>query len=152
MNDMAFSSMGKTTDETADISSSSRSSCSISGSVTLSRPEAVRPLVRRDGEPVFDEPWQAQVMALAFTLMEQGAFTNALWSDTLGAELEAASARGEPDTSDTYYRCALGALESLLAGSYAIPAPTLDERTERWRQAYLDTPHGQPVELPTTKS
>ena len=118
----------------------------------MSLPEGVTPLARSDGSPVFDEPWQAQVMALAFTLMEQGAFSNASWSDTLGAELKAASGRGEPDTPDTYYRCALAALESLLAGSDAIPAPTLDERTEMWRQAYLDTPHGQPVELPDRKS
>jgi nitrile hydratase accessory protein len=113
----------------------------------LSLPEPGAPLARRDGEPVFDEPWQAQVMALAFTLMEQGAFTNALWSDTLGAQLKAAAARGRPDTPDTYYQCALAALESLLASSEAVPRPALDERTETWRQAYLNTPHGEPVKI-----
>jgi nitrile hydratase accessory protein len=113
----------------------------------LSLPELGAPLARNDGEPVFDEPWQAQVMAMAFTLMEQGTFTNAVWSEILGAKLKAASSEGKPDTPDTYYQCALATLESLLNSSDAIPAPTLDERTETWRLAYLDTPHGEPVTI-----
>ncbi len=113
----------------------------------MSLPEQGAPLARRDDEPVFDEPWQAQVMALAFTLIEQGAFTNARWSDTLGAELKAAAGRGTADTPDTYYQCALAALESLLAGSEAVLQSALDERTEAWRQAYLNTPHGEPVTI-----
>jgi nitrile hydratase accessory protein len=113
----------------------------------LSLPEQGAPLARNDGEPVFDEPWQAQVMALAFTLMEQGTFTNAVWSETLGAKLKAAASDGKPDTPDTYYQCALVALESLLSSSEAIPRSALDERTETWRQAYLDTPHGEPVKI-----
>lgn len=86
-------------------------------------------------------------MALAFTLMEQGVFTNAVWSDTLGEELKAAASDGRADTADTYYQCALAALERLLAGSDAVPQPALDERTEAWRQAYLNTPHGEPVTI-----
>lgn len=105
------------------------------------------PLARRNGEPVFDEPWQAQVMALAFTLIEQGAISNVLWSETLGAELQAATAHGEADTPGTYYQCALAALERLLSNSEAIARPALDERTETWRQAYLNTPHGEPVNI-----
>lgn len=105
------------------------------------------PLARRDDEPVFDEPWQAQVLALAFNLVEQGVFGNAEWSDALGAQLTAAADRGDPDDAQTYYRSALAALETLLAADGRITAKTLDARTEAWRQAYLDTPHGQPVEL-----
>ena len=73
------------------------------------------PLARRDGEPVFDEPWQAQVLALAFNLIERGALSNAEWSDALGAQLRAAADRGEPDDPQTYYRSALAALETLLS-------------------------------------
>ena len=105
------------------------------------------PLARRDGGPVFEQPWQAQVMALAFTLMERGAYSNARWSDALGAELAAAAGRGEPDEAATYYRCALAALEGLLAGGGQVPPGDLGERTEAWRRAYLNTPHGQPVLL-----
>lgn len=105
------------------------------------------PLARRDDEPVFDEPWQAQALALAFNLMDQGVFSNSRWSETLGAELESARARGEPDDVQTYYQCVLGALEELLASDGRITAGSLGARTEAWRRAYLNTPHGRPVEL-----
>ena len=86
-------------------------------------------------------------MALAFNLIEQGAFTNAQWSEALGAELERAQVRGERDDAQTYYRSALAALEMLLASTGRVPTLDLSERMEAWRRAYLNTPHGQPVEL-----
>ncbi|MCP5156088.1 MAG: nitrile hydratase accessory protein [Ectothiorhodospiraceae bacterium] len=117
----------------------------------MSQPDDPRstpgPLARRDGEPAFDEPWQAQVMGLAFTLMERGAFDNVAWSDALGAALADATGRGEPDDASTYYRAALTALETLMAGADRVRTTDLDARTEAWRRAYLNTPHGQPVEL-----
>ena len=115
--------------------------------MTASETQTPGPLARRDGEPVFDEPWQAQVLGLAFHLIEQEVFSASQWSDALGAELKSAQARGEPDDAPTYYRSALAALESLLAAEGRIAADNLDERVETWRQAYLNTPHGQPVEL-----
>ena len=100
--------------------------------------EALAPLASRDGEPTFDEPWQAQVLAIAFALTEQGPHTPAQWSDTLGAELKQAAAAGAPDTLETYYLAALRALERL-AG---VSAMRLASRNEQWRRAYLTTPHG----------
>ena len=105
------------------------------------------PLARHDGEPVFEEPWQAQVLGLAFNLIEKGQFTSAAWSDTLGAELVAAEERGDADNGETYYRCVLAAVEKLLDSQSSLTANSLDTRTEAWRQAYLRTPHGKPVEL-----
>jgi nitrile hydratase accessory protein len=92
---------------------------------------------------LFAEPWQAEVLAIAYTLSTRGAFTPGEWSATLGAQLRRREAEGAPDTMATYYEAALAALEAL-AG---IGAATLDARVEAWREAYLDTPHGQPVEL-----
>lgn len=111
--------------------------------------DAVRPLARRDGEPTFDEPWQAQVLAVAFNLMERGVFDNMNWSDTLGAALAAAAQRDAPDTPQTYYECVLEALETLLLDS-GVATAELDERTAAWRKAYLSTPHGEPVKLGVT--
>lgn len=111
---------------------------------------ALGPLARRDDEPVFDEPWQAQAMALASNLIDQGVFSNIEWSDALGAELESAEARGDPDDAQTYYRSVLAALERLLASDGRVSTSNLGSRTEAWRRAYLNTPHGQPVELTAT--
>ena len=115
----------------------------------MSSPEdaALRPLARRDGEPAFDQPWQAQVLALADTLTRRGLFSPGDWSTTLGEELRRAEAAGAPDTPETYYAAVLAALERLTAASGAVPGGALAERTEAWRRAYENTPHGRPVEL-----
>jgi S1-C subfamily serine protease len=42
---------------------------------------------------------------------------------------------------------ALRALERLVAAGGGLPAPVLAERVEAWRRAYLNTPHGRPVQL-----
>lgn len=106
-----------------------------------------RPLARHDDSPPFEEPWQAQALAMAFNLIDRGAFSNGRWSEALGAQLAAAKARDEPDTTDTYFHCVLAALEALLDDSNRLPVATLNDRTEAWRHAYLRTPHGQPVKL-----
>lgn len=109
--------------------------------------DALSPLVRNDEGPVFEEGWQAQVLALAFNLVEQGCFSASQWSDALGAQLAFAEKRGEIDNASTYYNAALAALEQLLFSQDTVPMDQLDQRTEEWRSAYLTTPHGQPVEL-----
>ncbi len=109
--------------------------------------DPLSPLARHDDAPVFDEPWQAQTLALAFNLIDRGQFSAGQWSETLGAELKRNLANGETDDMTSYYSAMLRALEKLLADDNAIPGDTVDERTEAWRDAYLQTPHGQPVEL-----
>lgn len=104
-------------------------------------------LVRNDSGPIFEEGWQAQVLALAFNLIDQGHFTAVQWSDRLGAQLTLAEARGAPDNHTTYYHAVLAALEQLLNEQQRVTGTQLDQRTEAWRDAYLRTPHGQPVEL-----
>jgi nitrile hydratase accessory protein len=106
-----------------------------------------QPLARMDGDPVFDEPWQAQILALADTLARAGAFTPRAWSEALGAALDRAAASGAPDGPTTYYAAALEALEGLLDSSGAVGRDALSTRRDAWERAYLETPHGQPVAL-----
>jgi len=109
--------------------------------------DALGPLVRNDNGPVFEEGWQAQVLALAFNLVDRGQFSSTEWSEALGAELVRANERGDRDNSSTYYRAVLAALETLLNTQDSLPNQMVDQRTEAWRAAYLSTPHGQPVAL-----
>ena len=113
----------------------------------MNKSDALGPMVRKDQGPVFEEGWQAQVLALAFNLVEQGQFTSLEWSEALGAELVKANERGDTDNTETYYKAVLSALEGLLNSQHSLHSATLDERTEAWRSAYQRTPHGQPVEL-----
>lgn len=106
-----------------------------------------QPLANQDDEVVFLEAWHAQVISIAFNLVERGQFSSVQWSDALGAELAKARDGDVPEDSNTYYTAALAAVEALLDGQQTLTADTVDSRTEAWRSAYLNTPHGQPVEL-----
>src|SRR5262249_46458111 len=112
-----------------------RTACSlISGRATLSATNARQfaPLARLDDEPTFDEPWQAQILALACTLSQAGHFSPVDWSDALGAKLRSATARGEPDDPTTYYAAALAALEHLVVAKGSLTSSGLSERVEEW--------------------
>ncbi len=109
--------------------------------------EQFAPLARRDDEPVFDEPWQAEALGLAFSLAERGVYSPAEWSQTLGSEHRGLLGGGAADTPETYYEAVVKALERLLWEKGPISAEVLEDRVSNWRQAYLNTPHGQPVRL-----
>ena len=115
----------------------------------MTRPDApaIGPLVRHDDEPVFDDAWQAQVLALAYGLAESGMFSASEWSETLGDELRLAIDRGEPDDHATYYAAALSALERLIKKDGRLSPGNVESRIDAWRRAYRNTPHGEPVEL-----
>ena len=107
----------------------------------------LKPLAGVDGEPVFAEAWQAEALALADSLVQNGLFTAAAWSEALGAALREAEARGEADDQETYYRAVLLALERLIAAHSDIDFAAMRRMREDWENAYRATPHGQPVEL-----
>lgn len=98
-------------------------------------------------QPVFREPWEAQVFALVTALIEQGALSSSEWSQTLGSAIKSAQQQGDPDTGDTYYQHWIAALEMVLAEKELASAEEIQTLIEAWRKAYLTTPHGQPVEL-----
>lgn len=112
---------------------------------------ALPPLPRDDDGPVFDEPWEAHAFAVAVELHEWGLFTWQEWADALAAEIRRARHAGDPDQGTTYYTHWLRALERLATAKGAVTPAELDHRTERWREAYHATPHGQPAELRAAK-
>ncbi len=97
------------------------------------------PLGPRAG--VFAEPWHAQVLAAAHSMVRAGHISNDEWAQALGAALKAGEALGRPDTDESYYLAALEALESLVP----IDREDLEDRKASWAEAYRRTPHGQPV-------
>jgi nitrile hydratase accessory protein len=103
-------------------------------------------LSRRNSQP-FEEPWQAQALAIAQSLQDSGVITAAQWSQALGAAIARAQAAGDPDRGDTYYLHVLDALEHLLAENDLVSRDALQARKSEWEAAYRRTPHGQPVEL-----
>lgn len=115
----------------------------------MSSPETA--LIPREAEPgsaVFSVPWHAEALGIANALMRTGMYTAVEWGEALGAEIRCLEADGAAsDTEETYYRAVLAALERLVGDKTPEAASSLVERTEAWRRAYLNTPHGQPVTL-----
>ena len=100
-----------------------------------------------DKGPVFEEPWQAQAFAMALKLSGSGLFTWKEWTETIGDEMQKSRDSGDPDLGDTYYDHWLRALERLAYEKGVTDAAEFAERKETWRRAYLNTPHGKPIEL-----
>jgi nitrile hydratase accessory protein len=113
--------------------------------------ESLGPLRRKDGDPVFDEPWQAQALAMADSLVKNGTLSAGDWAAKLGAELRLTADAGAPDNAETYYLAVLAALEKLLDDAGAAVGQEVQTRREEWERAYLNTPHGRPVELSAGK-
>ncbi len=113
----------------------------------MNQPEtsSVKPFKRLDGDPVFDEAWQAQLLAMVDQMITNNVFSNSLWSKTLGANLKAAEAAGQSDDIDTYYAAVLQSFEQLIELSSSISNQTITDKQQAWERAYLNTPHGQPV-------
>ena len=102
------------------------------------------PRLPRDAEgPVFAEPWQAQAFALTLKLHEDGAFTWPEWASALSVEL----ASDPTDDGTRYYDHWVAALEGLVTGRNLAQPNELSARKDAWKDAYLRTPHGKPVEL-----
>ena len=102
---------------------------------------------REESGPLFREPWEAQAFALAVHLRDRGLFTWREWAETLGAEIRAARAAGDPDLGDSYYRHWLAALERLVVAKGAASTGGLSYMKDAWDRAARATPHGQPITL-----
>ena len=97
--------------------------------------------------PQFDEPWQAEALALSMALVQSCRFSSAEWAASLGAAIERAHAAGDRDDGSSYYIHVLDALEQLVVEKAMATREALATRKEAWREAYARTPHGQPVLL-----
>lgn len=97
--------------------------------------------------PVFNEPWEAQAFALVLALHEKGLFSWQEWAATLSEQITLAQAFGDPDLGNTYYQHWLTALETISRQKKLSNEDELEKRKAQWRAAYLNTPHGKPIEL-----
>jgi nitrile hydratase accessory protein len=71
---------------------------------------------RRNGEPVFNEPWESRIFGAAVALCERGLFEWDEFRERLIAEITAADIGRDSSTGpqSTYYERFLSALERLL--------------------------------------
>ena len=100
--------------------------------------------------PQFNEPWQAQVFALAVSLSEAGLFSWQEWTDELSFTILKAQELGDPDLGSTYYQHLLKTLERMLTSKEILDQTSILQRMKIWEEAYLRTPHGQPIKIKIT--
>jgi nitrile hydratase accessory protein len=112
-----------------------------------SDPIAPDALLRELDGPAFAEPWMAQAFACTVHLSRQGLFTWNEWVDVFSTEIKAHPQQPGESSNAAYYRQWLAALETIVGHKGATSAAEINARQETWRQAYFNTPHGQPVEL-----
>ena len=98
-------------------------------------------------EPVFEEPWHAQVFALTVHLNEAGHFGWADWAARFGATLAAHGVSQELDGGADYFDAWLATLEGFLAEQGLAETDQVSALKAAWEEAYLSTPHGEAVRL-----
>jgi nitrile hydratase accessory protein len=86
---------------------------------------------RKNGELVFDAPWQSRAFGMAVGLHQQGLFH---WDEFRDRLIEAVAAHASDDPSESpatiYYRQWLAALEKLLLDKALLAKTDLDARAE----------------------
>ncbi len=96
--------------------------------------------------PAFEEPWQAQVFAITVTLNEAGVFQWTDWASMFGATLKQHGLNRDLNGGSDYFQAWIETLEDFLADQ-KIALPMICSLKSAWTQAYLQTPHGQPVKI-----
>lgn len=102
--------------------------------------------------PVFREPWEAQAFSLVIALHQQGLFSWDQWATALSEEISKAQQQDDPDLGDTYYQHWLNALEKICQLNGLSDSLEMKSRKKLWHSAYVNTPHGQAVELSAANS
>ncbi len=98
-------------------------------------------------DPVFEEPWHAQVFALTVHLNEAGHLDWPDWAARFGATLKAHGVDRDLNGGSDYFAAWLETLEAVLAERAMTDAESLATLKTAWERAYLSTPHGEPVVL-----
>lgn len=98
-------------------------------------------------DPVFLEPWHAQLFALTVHLNQTGKFTWPDWASRFSETLKRHGVDRDLDGGEDYFNAWLETLQEMLAADGTAPKAETERVKEEWRAAYLATPHGAPVAI-----
>ena len=98
-------------------------------------------------DPVFEEMWHAQLFAVTVHLNELGHFTWPDWAAHFGEILKSHGLVGTLNGGNDYFLAWLDALESFLSQQGFTEVDDLRALKLAWKEAYVSTPHGNPVSL-----
>jgi len=95
----------------------------------------------------FGAPWQAHAFAMVVSMHQKGHFTWDRWVTIFSRHIAASPTRPDETDNDAYYRQWLSALEEIVVHKGILATDAVPQRAELWRRAYINTPHGQAVDL-----
>ncbi len=106
-------------------------------------------LIDNLSDPVapFAEPWHAQIFALTHKLAQAGHYSWPEWAERFALARAQSASLHAPDLEATYYDDWLKTFEQLLLDKGLADRASIERMKQAWTQAYLDTPHGEPVML-----
>lgn len=105
----------------------------------------------RNDLPNFDEPWQAYVFSLTVALVESGKFDWPEWISSFGCLRSPEVLGSDEEEPGAYYEHWIQSLCGILQEKGVASIDEVTSCAERWRRAYLATPHGHPVKLEAGK-
>ena len=96
---------------------------------------------------VFEMPWHAEIFAMTVLLHKEGVFSWPDWTERFSDALARAGAHRDLIGSNDYYNVWLDTFVKFIAEQGVANEPAIDFVSEKWKNAYLRTPHGMPVIL-----
>ncbi len=96
---------------------------------------------------VFEMPWHAEIFAMTVHLHKEGVFSWPDWTERFSNALAGAGVHHNLNGSNDYYNIWLDTFIQFIAEKGVTNEPAIDFLSEKWRKAYLCTPHGMPVTL-----
>lgn len=94
---------------------------------------------RRNGEPVFDAPWEARAFSMAVALHEKGVYPWREFSQELATEIAEAERH---DHDSTYYERWYATLEKLAKASGLVTQDEVDQRAAAYALGMYEDHHG----------
>ena len=104
-------------------------------------------IMTKKPDPIFEQPWHAQIFALTVTLNERAHFSWSEWAERFGTTLQTHGLAQSLNGGDDYFLAWLDALESLLAGRGVVQADELGALKIAWTEAYLSKSRGAHVRI-----
>jgi len=103
---------------------------------------------KTDNQIVFQSPWHSQLFAITVQLSESGNFSWKEFVDFFGKSLNRARINKKNlDGNDDYFNSWLVALEEIIVTKEIANSKILSVLKNDWINAYLSTPHGDPVKI-----
>ena len=96
---------------------------------------------------IFEMPWHAELFAMTVYLHTEGLFSWPDWTARFSDALARSGEQHSLDGSNEYYNVWLDTFIQFMAEQGVTDETAIDGISEKWRLAYLHTPHGMPVTL-----